>query len=248
MDQDAAVVEIVEWAKGDDNIRAVVLTGSGARGSVGADPLSDVDVELYVRDPSMLLERDGWHRRFGQILATESLPNQGWNPTRLLYLVDGKIDFTIVNVDEAHRVVPDRVFRVLLDRDGIAETMSVDPTRLRPPDPGEVSECCNWFYAAALMEAKLLVRGQLWQAKFREWDLLRQLLRMVEWDHRARYGWDYDTWYNGKNIDRWADADVLSAAHACWSALEHADMQRALRAIGRSVQHARATNCEQHRS
>ena len=97
-------------------------------------------------------------------------------------------------------------------------------------DPGEVSECCNWFYAAALMDAKLLVRGQLWQAKFREWDLLRQLLRMVEWDHRARYGWDYDTWYNGKNIDRWADADVLSAAHACWSALEHADMQRVLRA------------------
>lgn len=230
MDQDATATEIVDWASGDDNIRAVVLTGSAARAAGDTDALSDLDVELYVRDPDVLLDHDAWQASFGHVLAVEALPNQGWNPTRLLYLVDGKIDFTIVHVDEARRVLHPRPFRVLLDRDGVAASMTIDSTASHPPDATQFSECGNWFYAAALMEAKLLVREQMWQAKFREWDLLCQLLRMIEWDHKARYGWDYDTWYNGKNIDRWADSDIRSSVRACWSVCERADMQRALRA------------------
>ena len=47
----------------DDNVRAVVLTGSVARGD--HDQLSDVDVELYVHDPADLLTRRDWYQRFG---------------------------------------------------------------------------------------------------------------------------------------------------------------------------------------
>jgi len=230
MDHDATLAQIVEWATADDNIRLVILTGSGARGGSDVDPLSDLDVELYVSNPEALLDHDDWHGRFGQVLVTEALPNAGWNPTRLLYLVDGKIDFTIVHIDDTHRMVQRRPFRVLLDRDARAEHLAIDAAPPRPPDPAQLSECCNWFYAAALMEAKLLVRGQLWQAKFREWDLLQQLLRMITWDHKARHGWDRDTWYNGKNVEQWADSDVWSSMRGCWSSFDRDDMRRALRA------------------
>jgi hypothetical protein len=31
------------------------------------------------------------------------------------------------------------------------------------------------------------------------------LLRMLEWHARATHGWDYETWYTGRFVDRWAD-------------------------------------------
>jgi aminoglycoside 6-adenylyltransferase len=81
--------DVVAWARDDDNVRLVVLTGSVARGE-GVDELSDLDVELYAHDPDELLADRTWYRRFGDVLAVEELENPGWNPTRLVYYVDGK--------------------------------------------------------------------------------------------------------------------------------------------------------------
>ncbi len=58
----------------------------------------------------------------------------------------------------------------------------------------------NHFYAAASMAAKAIVRGELWAATIRDRDLKQELLSMIEWDHKARYGWAYDTWYDGKYL------------------------------------------------
>ena len=102
------------------------------------------------------------------------------------------------------------------------------PIAAQPPTAAEVEECVNWFYAAALMEAKQLVRAQRWPAMYREWDLLRQLLRMIVWEHKTRYGWNYDTWFNGKHFDRWADSDVRAQCEACWLRNDLNSMRRGL--------------------
>jgi hypothetical protein len=31
------------------------------------------------------------------------------------------------------------------------------------------------------------------------------LLRLLEWHARATHGWDYDTWHNGRFLEKWAD-------------------------------------------
>ena len=86
----------------------------------------------------------------------------------------------------------------------------------------------NFFFAAALMCAKAIVRGELWAATIRDRDLKEQLLAMIEWDHKARYGWDYDTWYDGKYLRKWADPDVQEALASCWARFDAVDMSRAL--------------------
>jgi len=228
VDADSTITAILEWIEDDDNVRLVVLTGSSARGVGQVDSLSDLDVELYVHDPSVLLDDRVWHHRFGDLLVREELSNAGWNPTRLLYYVDGKIDFTIVDVRHLPNVVHDRPFRVLLDRDSIAARLKVVPSAAQPPTAAEVEECVNWFYAAALMEAKQLVRAEPWPAMYREWDLLRQLLRMIAWEHKSRYGWDYDTWFNGRHFERWADTDIRARCEVCWSRNDLSSMQQGL--------------------
>src|SRR5437867_3125550 len=98
MDQLLVLDQIQAWAESDENIRAVVLTGSLAVDESGADPLSDLDVELYAVDTTQLLDSSGWYQQFGDVLVVEALENLGWYPTRLIYYVDGKIDFAIGEV------------------------------------------------------------------------------------------------------------------------------------------------------
>ena len=85
MDHLEALGQVVEWATRNENIRVVVLTGSGARGVAEMDDLSDLDIELYVDRPAELLDNDSWYEGFGDLLVVEKLPNPEWFPTRLAY-------------------------------------------------------------------------------------------------------------------------------------------------------------------
>lgn len=193
MNQEATVAQIARWAVADENIRTVLVTGSAARGD--HDALSDVDVELYLRDPNALLHSRAWYEQFGEVLAVEELDNADWMPTRLLYLVDGKIDFALGDTASLGSYRYSRPFRVLIDKDDHGSRLSTTPPqRSAPPTVDDYQECVNWFAAAALMQAKLIVREEPWAAKYRDWDLKQQLLRMLEWEHRCRHGWEYDTW------------------------------------------------------
>jgi aminoglycoside 6-adenylyltransferase len=233
VDHDEMIRRVTGWAREDENIRAVVLNGSVVRGD--HDTLSDLDVELYVRDPALLLDQRDWYGQFGDVLAFEELPNPGWIPTRLLYLVDGKVDFAIGDLAALGAFPYPRPFRVLIDKDDRAdELVRLDPApRHGPPTAAQFEESLHWFAAAALMEAKLIVREEPWLAKLRDHDLKTQLLRMVEWDHRCRYGWDAETWYGGKHIDDWADADIRSDLERCWAGVAPDEALPALRATMR---------------
>jgi hypothetical protein len=66
MDHERVLEQIVGWAADADNFRAVVLTGSAARGPEHVHTLTDLDVELYVAQPSMLLEDDAWYAQCGR--------------------------------------------------------------------------------------------------------------------------------------------------------------------------------------
>lgn len=223
------LASVVGWAGAEQNVRVAILTGSAAREADGGDALSDLDVELYVGDPAALLVDRSWYQRFGKVLAVEELPNPGWHPTRLLYLHGGKIDFMVAPVAALPATRYDRPYRVLVDKDSLtADLLPPQRGNLAPPTPDAFDTCVNSFSAAAIMTARCIVRGEPWAAKFRDWDLKLELLKMIEWDHRARYGWDYDTWFNGKHLDRWVDAEIRSALDSCWAGFCLADTSSAL--------------------
>jgi predicted nucleotidyltransferase len=80
----AILQQVVDWARSQENVRAAVLTGSVARGEDEFGELSDLDIELYVSDPSALLDHSAWYEQFGEVLVVETLENPGWHPTRLV--------------------------------------------------------------------------------------------------------------------------------------------------------------------
>jgi aminoglycoside 6-adenylyltransferase len=229
VDHQRTLARITEWATSDDNIRALVLTGSGARGAGEMDDLSDLDIELYVASTSDLLDGSAWYEAFGDVLVVEKMPNPGWFPTRLVNYSFGKVDFMIAPASALTTVEYIRPFRVLLDKDGISDHLHLAPLPVKPPPTREeFIECVNWFYAEVFMCAKCLVREELWMAKFRECSYMTEMLRMIEWDHQGRYGPDIDTWYQGTHWREWMDADLRRDLATCWGAFEARDMSRAL--------------------
>jgi aminoglycoside 6-adenylyltransferase len=206
--------EIVTWAAQESNVRAVVLTGSAAAQS--QHPLSDRDIELHVQDTSPLEESDDWWSHLGDVLAVERLENGDDQPTRLIYYVGGKLDFTLVNVDEDGGEY-DRPFSVLLDKDGAAERFQLVERTLELPDQELFDECTNWAAAAALMTAKAIVRDEPWSVATRDADFQAELLRMIEWDHNLRYGPDRDVRYLGTRMRQWMDADIQGRLSRCWT-------------------------------
>jgi aminoglycoside 6-adenylyltransferase len=230
LDHQAVLEHILEWAEINPNVRASVLTGSLARDPAASDAESDLDVELYVADPSLLLQEDNWYQQFGEVLVVEALENPGWHPTRLVYYVDGKIDFMIASTTVLEDTVEyDRPFRILIDKDGVARAFQ-HKARVegQPPPSAEFFECIHWFYAATIMWAKYLARDDPWAARQRDWDSKQLLLMMLEWDHKARKGWDYETWYLGVHLRQWVDAELLGPIDACWSGFSRQDSVRAL--------------------
>lgn len=213
------------WAASNDNIRCVVLTGSAA--SAAAHPLSDRDIELHVRDTAILERDDVWWNKLGQVLAVERLENGKGQPTRLIYYVGGKLDFTLVDIRD-ERGIYDRPFEVLLDKDNDGASFQLNPTLCAAPDQEAFDECVNWGYAAALMIAKAIVRDEPWSVKLRDGDLKAELLRMIEWDHVIRYDGKRDVRYLGTKMRDWMDATVQQRLEECWASFDLSDNRRAL--------------------
>lgn len=230
VDHSAVLKSVVQWAERDANVRAVVLEGSLARDEASVDEWSDLDVRLYVADPDVLLQSRDWFEQFGRVLVVEALANPGWNPTRLVYYVDGKIDFMIAPASSlGGRDRFGRQVRVLVDKDGLTAAIAQgERARVRLPDAAAYLTCVNEFYAAALMHVRMLVRDEPIKAKFREWDMKTRLFEIIAWDHVARYGSQRDVRPFGTHFRRWADADVVDQLDRCWSGFRLDESRRAL--------------------
>lgn len=228
MDYYKAIDTLTAWAQDNVNVRAMVLTGSAAANET--HPLSDRDIEVYATDRAPLLSDDSWWDQLGEVLVVERLPNSGWHPTRLVYYVGGKLDLTVIKADALPTMRYERRFAVLVDKDGHSRSLRQAAMRNSLPDETAFHERLDWGYAAALMCAKAIVRDEPWSSKIRDRDLKASLLMLIEWDHHARYGLDYDVRFLGSRMREWMDVDVQQALEQCWGQFDAVDSANALRA------------------
>jgi aminoglycoside 6-adenylyltransferase len=77
---------------------------------------------------------------------------------------------------------------------------------------------------------KYLIRGELWEAKSREWTMKQHLLVMVEWHAVVTAGYPFDGYHKGRHLSRWVDARTWQQAHEVFGRFEAADAWRALMA------------------
>lgn len=235
------------WAQAEERIRAAIVIGSRARQDHPADRWSDLDIAIFTASVDHYCQASGWTEAFGEpwLSFLEPTPGGGGMERRVLY--DGwlDVDFAFFSTKAAQQMVQNpapsdfynllgRGTRVLLDRDGLVDTLagvqenSSSPT---PPKQSEFLNIVNDFWYHAVWTAKHLRRGELWWAKGCCDGKLKTLLgRMMEWHARATKGPAHDTWMRGRFLEEWADSRAVAALPDIFAHYDREDIWRALEA------------------
>ncbi len=223
-DRKEFISKIVEWAKLREDMRGVLCIGSAARAANPADSLSDIDLILFTETPEFYIGGSDWLAHFGRVLLTFVVDTAvgGQKERRVLYEGGQDIDFAIFPLAAAHYLAEygppvevqelfQRGFAVLLDKDELLSQMKVHSHKIAaPPTQDELDLHVNDFLYHAVWAAKKLRRGELWVGKqCVDVYMKRLLLRAIEWKLRTLRGWEYDTWFEGRFLEKWATADVI---------------------------------------
>jgi aminoglycoside 6-adenylyltransferase len=232
----------VAWAQSRSDIRSAIVIGSRARTNPPPDDWSDLDIILYAVDPQVYAQNAGWLSKLGAVWLTV-LNETFAREKEWLVLFEGglKVDFVLSKAtgpiqtmleQSPYRLVLRRGVRLLFDKESGVADLTIPKSWQRPPRPptrGEFLAAVNDFLLRATRTARLLKRGEPWQAIEQCNGRLKQcLLTMMMWHARVTKGAKPDTWYEGRYLDQWADPLILDAVPATFAAYDIEDLWRAL--------------------
>ncbi len=232
----------VEWARHQDDIRAVLVIGSTVRRDHPADKWSDLDLLLFSTAHTQYFHQSDWLHNIGRVWLPILDDKRSDGCPEYLVIFEGgfKADFLFFPMTELERLIqadplPNAYFRgyqILLDKDGLAARIPPSPfgsPQRHQPTAQEFNNTVNHFWYAAFREARSLVRQDLWTVKQHDRVLKDHLLTLIEWHAQSCHNRDYDTWHNGRFMSEWVDPQNWAEIHntfggfdalSSWTALQ----------------------------
>jgi aminoglycoside 6-adenylyltransferase len=184
---------ILDTAREDERIRAVMMNGSRANPNAPVDFFQDYDIVYFVTDAAPYTRNLEWIKQFGEMMILQ-LPDDMADPPPvdapgycyLMQFGDGnRIDLSVWPVDKLDRWEKDSQTIILLDKDGLF--LDVPPASDRdylpkPPTARQFDDCTNEFWWVSPYAAKGLWRDELPYAKHMADAYVReQLDKMLGW-------------------------------------------------------------------
>jgi aminoglycoside 6-adenylyltransferase len=161
---------IINVAKEDERIRAVLMVGSRANPSVPKDIYQDYDITYFVKDVTPFYDNSEWiEEHFGKPVIMQKPENMTLLPpegdghfTYLMIFEDGnRIDLSI----EFNPYIDDREPAVtLLDKEGFLPLLPAPSDKhwhIMPPTEKLFTDCCNEFWWCLNNVAKGIARNEL---------------------------------------------------------------------------------------
>jgi aminoglycoside 6-adenylyltransferase len=184
---------ILETARRDERIRAVIMNGSRVNPNAPRDCFQDFDIVYLVTVLTPFKKNYEWIKRFGELMILQMPEDMGEPPPRgddcfvyLMQFTDGnRIDLGIFPLTHLEEIRKDSLSLLLLDKDGVIEPLppaSESDYLPKPPGAKAFSDCCNEFWWVCPYVAKGLWRGEILYAKFMLDQVVREeLMRMLRW-------------------------------------------------------------------
>ena len=225
--EEQVLQQLDEWAHGNDVVRAVILTSSGADPQRPVDVLSDYDVELYVRDLAPFQNNDGWLSAFGPIMVRWPLKprptiDEKWITRGIIFRDGVRIDFQITNLPKIASDAHDDHYKVLVDKDGLTADLkppSLSRHLVKKPTESEYEVVTSEFWWDAHYVPKYLWRDQLPFAASMLGQAVRDeyLRTVIEWFIGLRNNWSVNTGVRGHKFKRYLDEQTWSEYEASFA-------------------------------
>ncbi|CAN7179814.1 aminoglycoside 6-adenylyltransferase [Paenibacillus sp. LjRoot153] len=216
---------ILDTAREDDRIRAVMMNGSRTNPNVPRDDFQDYDIVYFVQETGSFRSDPGWINRFGERLIMQMPDDNEFYPIaepteRLVYLMqfqDGnRIDLTLIPLAQRQQLMkPDSLSVLLLDKDGTIGPLPVSSDSdyyIRRPTEKQFQGACNEFWWICLNMAKGLWREELTYVMFMHEQINRNvLIQMLEWKIGMRADFTMSAGKCGKYMPNHLTADEWQA-------------------------------------
>lgn len=230
--------KMLDLARKDEDIKAIVRIGSSTRDTVKADVYSDLDVIIATENTERWLYGD-YPEKLGTVKISFVEPTLGGGKERRI-LYDGSLDvdmilFTPSQFEAAIKEgvagwVMNRGYVVMYDSAGysqlLEENVSREIVHTDLPE-SEFINMVNDFFFHTVWAAKKILRGELWSAKMCiDAYLKNYLLKMIEMYSVSKHC--VDVWHDGRFLDRWAEKEILVDLEQCFAHYNKEDMVAAL--------------------
>ncbi len=236
---------ILDFAGGDENIRAVVMNGSRANPNAPRDPFQDFDILCLVRDAAPYFGNPDIPPAFGEIMILQQPEDVDDPPaerdghyTYLMQFMDGnRIDLSFYPLAMMEEVIHDSLTVVLLDKDGLLAGIPEPSDRdylPHPPTAKAFADCCNEFWWVSPYVAKGLWRGELTYARSTLDGYVRpQLMKMLTWYFGMRTGFRKAPGKAGKYLPSGLEPETWDELKATYADADFERNWQSLFAMGR---------------
>ena len=187
---------IIDFARSDERIRAVLLNGSRANSKISPDEYQDYDIVYVVDNIESFISDKGWTNVFGdkliwqlpdEMVVGNEEPDGASQFSLLMIFTDAnRIDLTLLSktrIDINNK--PDRLTIVWLDKDDMFSNIDLpnDSDHLvKQPTEKEFLDTCNEFWWVCTYVAKGLVRNELTYSKAMLETVVRPMfMNVVAW-------------------------------------------------------------------
>jgi aminoglycoside 6-adenylyltransferase len=211
---------IMDTARNDERIRAVIMNGSRTNPDIPRDPFQDFDIVYIVTDVAAFKHNYDWIKRFGEIMILQ-MPEDMQDPppsndggfAYLMQFTDGnRIDLGIYPLAKLDEIGKDSLSLLLLDKDGLIEPFapaSVIDYLPRPPTAKAFSDCCNEFWWVCPYVAKGLWRQEIIYAKYMFDKVVREeLTKMLTWHVGVKTQFSRNPGKYGKYFQQYLDPEL----------------------------------------
>jgi aminoglycoside 6-adenylyltransferase len=211
---------IIDTARNDERIRAVIMNGSRANPDAPRDPFQDFDIVYVVTDVAAFSYNYAWIKRFGELMIMQ-MPEDMQDPPPsndgsfgyLMQFADGnRIDLGIYPLAKLNELGKDSLSLLLLDKDGIIEPFA--PANEsdyfpQPPTAKAFADCCNEVWWVCPYVAKGLWREEITYAKHMADHFVRdELTKMLKWHIGVKTQFSKDLGKFGKNFEKYLEPEL----------------------------------------
>lgn len=234
---------IIDTAKQDERVRAVILNGSRANPNAPRDPFQDFDVVYFVTEAVSFRRNRDWIRRFGELIILQ-VPEDMHEPALdershcgyLMQFTDGnRIDLTLCPLAERDSYLGDSLSLLLLDKDGILKPFTpANEGDYLPlvPTAKAFADCCNEFWWVSPYAAKGLWRREIINAKYFQEGIRNQLLKMIDWYVGVKTDFSKNPGKYGKYLERYLEPELWGLLKRTYADADYERTWDALSAMG----------------
>lgn len=235
---------IINTARNDDRVRAVIMNGSRVNPNAPKDFFQDYDVVYVVTEKESFLTDPAWIKVFGELMILQ-LPDDMSDPPPegkisygyLMQFTDGnRIDLSLFPVSKLDQLEEDSLSLALLDKDGILPHFDFpnDSGYLpKPPTAKAFFDCTNEFWWVSPYVAKGLWRHEIPYAKQMLDDYVReQLMKMLDWFVGMQFNFQKTPGKLGKYLEHYLQPELWQLLLNTYSDAEYDHTWDALLAMG----------------